>query len=85
MIAAEHPPAVRRPTLATELEARRLEHRTRRVAFVIDALKQRRAAYEVRGAVPRPLNDAITEFTHQLRSDRHRLAELRDQRHEETP
>lgn len=85
MIAAESPPTVARRTLATDLEAHRLEHRTRRMAFVIDALKQRRESYKGRGAVPRPLNDAITEFSHQLRSDRRRLGKLRDTNHEETP
>ncbi|HEX5922847.1 MAG TPA: hypothetical protein VFY45_03375 [Baekduia sp.] len=39
MIATEPRPAAPQRTLATDLEAHRLEHRTRRMTFVIDALE----------------------------------------------
>lgn len=54
----------------------RLEHRARRMAFVISALKEREEAYERRGTVPRPLHDAIAGFAAELRHDRQRLREL---------
>lgn len=66
-----------RSTLAADLEARRLEHRSRRMDLVVQALRDRVDAHQRRGAVPAPLQDAVTEFTRRLREDRARLAELR--------
>lgn len=77
ILEADTPPAP--GTLRADLEARRLEHRTRRLDFVLGALKARAEAYESRGAVPRPLHDAIAGFAAELRQDRQRLARL--QRH----
>lgn len=65
------------PSLRVELEARRLEQRTRRLEFVIGALRDRAGSYERRGNVPRPLNEAITGYSVDLRSDRKRLEEMR--------
>jgi hypothetical protein len=72
------PPHAR--SLRSELEMHRLEHRARRMAFVISALKAREEAYERRGTVPRPLHDAIAGFAAELRHDRQRLRELRSGR-----
>lgn len=66
-----------RGSLRADHEARRLEHRTRRLDFVLGALKERAQAYESRGHVPRPLHDAIAGFAIELRQDRQRLAHLR--------
>ena len=65
------------PSLRTELEARRLEQRARRLEFVIGALRDRAGTYERRGSVPRPLDEAITGYSAELRSDRRRLKEMR--------
>jgi hypothetical protein len=76
MIAAQPPSTASQRTLAADLEAGRLQHQMRRMAFVVDALKDRREAYAGRGSVPRPLDDAIAEFSQRLGRDRRRLAEL---------
>ncbi|HEU4976158.1 MAG TPA: hypothetical protein VFT50_13770 [Baekduia sp.] len=71
------PPRPERPrSLRSDLEARRLQHRTRRLEFVLQALKERARGYQERGSVPRPLHDAIHGFTTELRRDRERLREL---------
>jgi hypothetical protein len=80
MTAARTPPTTAPRTLAADLEAHRIEHRARRLAFVVDALEERRAIYGRGGQVPRPLNDVIAEFSHRLGTDRRRLAELRGTR-----
>lgn len=67
-------------TLAADLEARRLEHRSRRMGFVIEALRERARGYEQRGTVPAPLQAAVAEFSLRLHEDRARLAELRRSR-----
>lgn len=66
-----------RLTLASELEARRLEHRSRRLNLVVSALHDRVHAYRRNGHVPAPLQDAVAELSRRLRDDRARLAELR--------
>jgi hypothetical protein len=66
-----------RPTLAADLEAQRLEHRSRRMDLVVEALRDRVSAYQRHGTVPPPLMDAVTEFSRRLHDDRARLAELR--------
>lgn len=63
-------------TLASELEARRLEHRARRLDLVVEALQDRVHAYRRNGHVPAPLQDAVTELSRRLRDDRARLAAL---------
>ncbi len=64
-------------TLAAVLETQRLEHRSRRMDLVVEALRDRVGAYQRRGAVPAPLLDAVAEFSRRLHDDRARLAELR--------
>lgn len=65
------------PTLAADLEIRRLEHRVRRVSIVLRALRLREEGYRERGCVPRPLHEAIAQFAGELHADRARLTRLR--------
>jgi len=55
-------------TLGARLERHRLEHRARRLRLAIAALRERRAASASAGRVPRPLQQAIRDFTAELSS-----------------
>jgi hypothetical protein len=65
------------PTIGSDLERRRLEHREQRIERVLAALHDR-AVYRgaVSGEPPRPLRHAIADFATELRTIRDRLAEL---------
>jgi hypothetical protein len=78
MIAVEPPSSPQCTPRPFDLEARRLEHRSRRMGLVLDALRGRAPTHERRhGSSPAPLSDAIAEFSRRLQEDRRRLAEVR--------
>ena len=66
-------------TLAHQLERDRLEQRAVRVRQVIRALRERAAARDAAGSVPRPLRAAIEDFGRELSELERRL------RHAPTP
>jgi hypothetical protein len=65
------------PTVAEELERRRLERRVARMRLVVRELRVRARFHEQRhGAVPPPLRHAIAGFAGELRALERRLEEL---------
>lgn len=55
-------------TLGGQLERRRLEHRAQRLHLTILALRERRSIAATAGRVPRPLQQAIGDFSAELAS-----------------
>ena len=72
-------PRPSRPRLGAALEAQRLDDRLRRMTLVVAELRERAGDYRARGAVPRPLEEAILGFGRQMRADRQRLRKLQVQ------
>jgi len=69
-------PAPPPSTLGSALERDRLHHRTRRIEYVLVALRTRAGEYKRRGAVPEPLHQAIADFSRTLADDRRRLRSM---------
>lgn len=65
------------PTIAQELEARRLEHRAARLLRAIEALEDRRVfRQQTAGESPAALRAALSGFQEELADVRRRLAAL---------
>jgi hypothetical protein len=67
-------------TLGSALERDRLARRTRRMEYVLRALRTRAGEYERGATVPAPLHQAIAEFSRTLADDRRRLRTLTGRR-----